>query len=319
MLSLVSVLCVTYDSKLHLVRTKSVYAIYSVLICALTQGPYWIISSMFVESFTAIEKTYSPVSEMVYIVEVWAIDIAYIIFLWNALFNRFKQVKFLNKVLEIEGEILKFHRVTCNKKWKRTSLKYFFAVFLFYVIISFFKFFYVFEGNSERKFILLFYAFGAFYFSTLIILLLMIVKVQRHLFWIILKELKMMLHASNYNVKEISKICELHNQLYGTIKMFNESFGLCYVGIFFYNVGMHTCQLYIGPYSATIQKLPNIFKFNACLNGFWTLPSLLLCAMLGHECEKTKCEAEKTRSLMQFEVDLNKRQLNDLVHNNLHI
>ena len=169
----------------------------------------------------------------------------------------------------------------------------------------------------QRQLLVFILATGAFCFNTVIIFLLMIVKMQRYMFEILFKELKKLLQASNPNIHKISKICDLHNQLYGSIRMFNNAFGLCYIAMFFYNVGMHTCQLYIGPYSATIQKLPNILIFNACLNAFWVLPSWLFCSMLGHQCQRTKHEAERIRLLLQYDVDFNKKKLNDLVHDNL--
>lgn len=307
----------TYDSKLNLVKTKKIYVVYTLIMGCFMQIIFWQISVIFVKSFTAIESKYSPVSEMVYVVEVWAIEIAYILIQWSARFNRYKQVKFLNRILEIEKEILKFHQVTCYRRWKSTSLRYLLASFFFYVFACFLKFAFIFRGQIERQLVLLFFSIGVLFLNAVVILLLMIVKMQKRMFEILYENLTNMLkNVSSFNFKQLSDICELHNQLYKTLKMFNNSFGIYYIAIFFYNVGMQTCQLYIGPFSLTLQtNALFLFKINSILNGLWTTPSLILCTLLGYECNKTKQEAQRIRLLLQYEAGFNKSKLNELVHN----
>lgn len=129
-----------YDSKLHIVKAKKKYVMMSIIISSFLQIFYLFVAIITIKSFSGFVEEDSKVTEMVYMVEIWSLEIGVLIIFCNGLIKKNKQVRFLNYVSAIECKINRlkylFNQKEVYQKFMRTSLQTQIATIAFYGIVG---------------------------------------------------------------------------------------------------------------------------------------------------------------------------------------
>lgn len=309
-LQLLSFISFEYDQKKGMIKTGKWYSLYTIVAFCVLQITYYHIAVMYTMYYENrnIGKE-SPVSEMVHIFEAWVIQIAISLVFFNGLWNQKTQVKFLNKLIEIEKQVLnikmQLNQENIYKSMKRTSncLKY--CVGFFYFSMFIFKIY--FYWNDLFLFVLAYYILCSLLLNSLFIVLVILVLFQKQLFqklndnmYRILRTKK--INLSKTDLSDLKGLLETYNKLFATVKLFNDSFGLNVVAVIMYLIGIETCLLYIGPFiMLNIPKISFNFIWNGLVDIFWTAPLFAILTVLCFQCKKTQEEAEKIRKTIETE------------------
>lgn len=284
-----------YDHKNKLVVTKLKYVLY-VLIMMCVLGLFSFLTSYwYVIRYSSLLDKSSQVTEMVHLIEVISLKVANVFFLWNSVFKRKNQVKFLNEIIALEFQIKKLDQLKSYKSLRRVSFKYLTVTATFYAIFFAAKCIFVFTKLLTLFFVSLYYMTCVIYVCMMIIFLLCIVRTQRNLFRV-LNNYVMLLKNQRKNESMMIAVLKIHSQLYKTIKYFNESFGFGCLGVMIFIIGDQTCHIYTGPMISLDKNIDFNYdrtSLNSNMNIFWIASIIILFSFLGVECERTQIEAEK--------------------------
>lgn len=302
-----------YNQKNNRVESKKVYICYTIIMCILLQIPYWYISVIYtgIIKDSAIKK--SPVSDMVNIVQVWILELALMLAFSNGLLKRKCQVKLLNEILDIEEKAIKlkiplsssFNKIYLKKNKLRAG------VLIFFMLAIGAKS-WVLWGRTVYLLTLVYYVFCANIISALLIFMIVLVMMQEQLFKGINLNIKNFIEKDDFsNINELKELLRLHNQLYRTINLFSDSFGLFIASICFYMAGTQTCEIYLGPFvifSMENIKTNQILFWDGIGNSFWMTPLLIILYLLASGCKKTINEAKNINKLCKtFDINVSKK------------
>lgn len=316
-LLLTNLITFKYDRKLEKVKTSNVYLFYSLLMTIVTQLIFIEIAQIFLRHYKSLASD-SLVVQMLFSFQTFILELLIFLFSYNGIARRNYQVKFLNKLVEIERDVQSLCQYFCSKNLRSQSLQYFTMVIVYFILLFFLKLFLWSQISINVIFVVLSFMLVTIFFCVYIIYMLMTVKMQKKIIKALNLKLESMLKKPrNLQFQELKKVMVVHNKIYKTLRMFNQAFGLICFAFFVFIVGMETCHIYTGPINTMLNPF-NVYEKTTALafqNVLWIAPQIFLFFKLSVECEKCKREVERVNVIFGHFSNSKNESLKAIVKN----
>lgn len=297
-----------YDPKRKIVRSGKMLVTYCLCIAIFLQTSFIYIANLHFKSLATDIDRGSEVTKMIHMLESWYLEICYVIVVINAIFNRKKQGKLLNEILQIEiiCNKLKYQnhvsKTYKNLKWMSIAFVTGTFTFIFLIFTVFFKGFYY--DDITTMITVTLDLLLTFFYNLILLLMVFVVQMLHHLFRTLNLNIHHKIQEINncitlFNLEELTNLLKIHCRLNRTIKMFSESFGISYLGLYIYNVGTLTTEFYLAYLIPQDYLEMNhlLFINYIVFNIIWCCPLVINFGLMTSACNNVKNDVE---ALMQM-------------------
>lgn len=263
-------------------------------------------SNKYISSFSEFLGDGSKVTFYCHFFEALATQFNLLIILYCVVFRKSDQIELFKLLSSVEkeldemssthGEIKKLHRYLWINSWCSIigAVIFYSALFFIYFLVLLDT-----ESSSHSLQVLYYLALTSF-FTFIIDYFLQLVVIIGAFYDAINHRLRTFIGKSDFYLKEVRALMELHQKLTTAILRLNSSFGVVMLGmfLFIFTISSFECYFaYITVYENLVRKSSRYF-FYAVTNLFWPVPMLVHLQFLGNSCSKVQDKITDTSKIL---------------------
>ena len=281
------------------------YHIYRVIFIFIVTNLFYQILSLYVQfNFAQTVQGYlqddTAVTKMVMILQGSVREFCAIVIFYSSLTSRGTQIKFFEQLIAIEMKVnlLKSSALNVkvfNQKMRSKCLVYCLTTIGLYIMMLILTINLIpNEGYSSYLYISISFILVTIYAALIAIFMDNILTSMGFYFEEINKNIQKFAEPGSvlfrFHEFEIRDLFQLHNELIQVIELFNDAFGMIFVGIFVFTFGMLSCELYFSytTFAYSIDTVELGTAINVITNVISYIPLFMVISKVGFTCESVQ-------------------------------